>query len=46
MMYEPGGVWYVYLCYGMHELLNLVTGPRDYPAACSSAGVGATARAG
>ena len=33
VMYEPGGVWYVYLCYGMHEMLNLVTGPRDYPAA-------------
>ncbi len=33
VMYEPGGVWYVYLVYGMHEMLNLVTGPRDYPAA-------------
>ena len=39
MMYEPGGVWYVYLCYGMHELLNLVTGPRDYPAAVLIRGV-------
>ncbi|MFA5058009.1 MAG: DNA-3-methyladenine glycosylase [Opitutaceae bacterium] len=33
VMFEPGGVWYVYLCYGVHEMLNLVTGPRDYPAA-------------
>ena len=33
VMYAAGGVWYVYLCYGMHEMLNLVTGPRDYPSA-------------
>ncbi len=33
VMYQPGGIWYVYLCYGVHEMLNLVTGPRDYPAA-------------
>lgn len=33
IMYQPGGRWYVYLCYGMHEMLNLVTGPADYPAA-------------
>lgn len=33
VMYRPGGVWYVYLCYGLHEMLNLVTGPADYPAA-------------
>ena len=33
VMFVPGGVWYIYLCYGMHEMLNLVTGPRDYPAA-------------
>lgn len=33
VMYQPGGVWYVYLCYGLHEMLNLVTGPADYPAA-------------
>jgi DNA-3-methyladenine glycosylase len=39
VMYEHGGVWYVYLCYGMHELLNLVTGPEDYPAAVLIRGV-------
>lgn len=33
IMYKPGGHWYVYLCYGVHEMLNLVTGPEDYPAA-------------
>ena len=39
VMYAPGGVWYVYLCYGVHELLNLVTGPRGYPAAVLIRGV-------
>ncbi|MDD2764233.1 MAG: DNA-3-methyladenine glycosylase [Opitutaceae bacterium] len=39
VMFEPGGVWYVYLCYGVHEMLNLVTGPRDYPAAVLIRGV-------
>ena len=39
VMYEPGGVWYVYLCYGMHEMLNLVTGPRAHPAAVLIRGV-------
>jgi len=33
VMYRAGGVWYVYLCYGMHEMLNLVTGPDNFPAA-------------
>lgn len=33
VMYRPGGCWYVYLCYGMHEMLNLVTGPAGHPAA-------------
>lgn len=33
VMFAPGGVWYVYLCYGVHWMLNVVTGPRDYPAA-------------
>lgn len=25
VMYLPGGHWYVYLCYGIHSLLNIVT---------------------
>ena len=33
VMYQSGGRWYVYLCYGVHEMLNLVTGPENYPAA-------------
>jgi len=33
VMYRTGGCWYVYLVYGMHEMLNLVTGPEDRPAA-------------
>lgn len=33
IMFGPGGYWYIYLCYGVHWLLNLVTGPPDYPAA-------------
>jgi DNA-3-methyladenine glycosylase len=31
IMYAPGGVAYVYLCYGMHHLFNVVTGSRDEP---------------
>ncbi len=33
VLFGPPGRWYVYLCYGIHEMLNLVTGPADYPAA-------------
>ena len=33
VMYQSGGRWYVYLCYGVHEMLNLVTGPENFPAA-------------
>ena len=38
-MYEAGGVAYIYLCYGMHNLLNVVTGPKDYPEAVLIRGV-------
>ncbi len=39
VMFAAGGVWYVYLVYGMHELLNLVTGPAGHPAAVLIRGV-------
>src|SRR5688572_32131704 len=39
VMYGPGGVWYVYLCYGIHEMLNLVVGPENFPAAILISGV-------
>ena len=39
VMFGPGGRWYVYLCYGIHEMLNLVTGPEGHPAAILIRGV-------
>lgn len=39
VLYRRGGIWYVYLCYGIHEMLNLVTGPEDAPAAVLIRGV-------
>ncbi|MSU70512.1 MAG: DNA-3-methyladenine glycosylase [Opitutaceae bacterium] len=39
VMYGAGGLWYVYLCYGRHEMLNLVVGPRGWPAAVLIRGV-------
>lgn len=39
VMFRPGGIWYVYLCYGVHEMLNLVVGPADFPAAVLIRGV-------
>ena len=38
-MFEAGGIAYVYLCYGIHNLLNVVTGPKDYPEAVLIRGV-------
>ncbi len=31
IMYHKGGVAYVYLCYGIHSLFNIVTNLRDIP---------------
>ncbi len=33
IMFAEGGAAYVYLCYGLHRLFNIVTGPRDSPLA-------------
>lgn len=33
IMYREGGRAYVYLCYGMHHLLNLTTGQEGHPEA-------------
>lgn len=33
IMYAPGGVAYVYLCYGIHQMLNVVTNVKDVPQA-------------
>ena len=39
VMYQEGGVAYVYLCYGIHEMLNIVTGPADSPQAVLIRGI-------
>lgn len=40
VMFGPAGRWYIYLCYGVHWLANLVTGPEDFPAAVLLRGAG------
>ncbi len=39
IMYAPGGVAYVYLCYGIHHLFNVVTHDKDVPHAILIRGV-------
>ena len=38
-MYEAGGITYIYLCYGIHYLLNIVSGPIDHPEAVLIRGI-------
>ena len=38
-MYLKGGVAYVYLCYGIHSLINVVSGPKDFPEAVLLRGI-------
>lgn len=33
ILYSPGGLAYIYLCYGIHHLFNVVTNVEDEPAA-------------
>jgi DNA-3-methyladenine glycosylase len=39
VLFRRGGIWYVYLCYGIHEMLNLVIGPEGFPGAVLVRGV-------
>lgn len=39
MMYAQGGVAYIYLCYGMHYMLNFVTNVQDVPDAILIRGI-------
>ncbi|MCD7748656.1 MAG: DNA-3-methyladenine glycosylase [Oscillospiraceae bacterium] len=39
ILYRPAGTIYVYLCYGIHWMLNLVTGPENMPQAVLIRGV-------
>lgn len=39
VMYREGGCCYVYLCYGMHHLFNIVTGKEEEPHAVLIRGI-------
>ena len=39
MLYKDGGTTYVYLCYGLHYLFNIVTGKKEQPQAVLLRGV-------
>ena len=39
VIYREGGCAYIYLCYGIHNLLNVVSGKEDFPEAVLIRGV-------
>jgi DNA-3-methyladenine glycosylase len=39
IMYQGGGYAYIYLCYGIHWMLNVVTGDADFPEAVLIRGI-------
>jgi 3-methyladenine DNA glycosylase Mpg/broad specificity phosphatase PhoE len=46
VLYRAGGVAYVYLCYGMHSLFNVVSGRENHPEAVLIRGVQGTSGPG
>ncbi len=38
-MYAPGGISYIYLCYGIHHLFNVVTNDKEIPHAVLIRGI-------
>lgn len=38
-MFCEGGILYIYLCYGIHQMLNIVTGDKDHPEAVLLRGI-------
>lgn len=40
VMFGPAGHWYIYLIYGMYDMLNIVTREEGYPAAVLIRGAG------
>lgn len=39
IMYGSGGYAYIYLCYGIHYLMNIVSGEKDFPQAVLIRGI-------
>jgi DNA-3-methyladenine glycosylase len=40
IMFDDAGFWYIYFTYGMHWMMNIVTGAKDYPSAVLIRGAG------
>lgn len=39
ILWKKGGLAYIYLCYGIHEMLNVVSGPEGFPEAVLVRGI-------